>query len=227
VPDALSDALRSLILKIDPAQNLAWGIARWGEGSLIAPEADAVARAVPQRVAEFTAGREAARRAMTALGHAPTAVPAGPDRAPVWPEGLIGSISHSNGLCLAVLGWAAAHHALGVDLEGDQPLDAELIAEICHPEDVSDLLPEARGMQAKRVFSAKEAAYKAHYPKARRMFGFLGLSVDLTKGCARFSDHPEVATIPPESRGDLPVRQVVGGGLILSLCHVPGHEAVT
>ena len=57
-------------------------------------EARAVARAVPARRAEFAAGRRAAHRAMERLGVPAAPVAMGSDRAPVWPPGVIGSISH-------------------------------------------------------------------------------------------------------------------------------------
>jgi hypothetical protein len=53
------------------------------------------------------------------------------------------------------------------------------------------------------------------------IYGFHSLSVDLTEGRARFTDHPEIVSLSPDSRIDLPLRQVVGGGLILSLSVTP------
>lgn len=209
--------LRDLIRRIGPPGRLAWGVAVSGEAELFPEESLAVLRAVPRRRAEFAAGRLAARRAMAKLGAPATEIPAGPDRAPVWPQGIVGSISHSDGLCVAVVGFAHDVEALGVDIEADAPLDPALIPEICLSEELETLPEAARPAQARRVFSAKEAAYKAHYPRARRIFGFHALSVDLPGGRARFTDHPEVAAIPPESRNELNLRQVVGGGLILSL----------
>ncbi|SNS38549.1 4'-phosphopantetheinyl transferase EntD (siderophore biosynthesis) [Antarctobacter heliothermus] len=212
-----------LIRRIGGLRGLAWGVADFGEDDLFPEEAAVMTRACPARRAEFAAGRQAARRAMARLGLDPTPIPMGPDRAPVWPDGIVGSISHAQGLCLAVVARARDVLSLGVDVEGDAPLTAELIPEICLPEELALLPDAARPALATRLFSAKEAAYKAHYPLASHVFGFHGLAVDLTEGRARFTDHPEVAAIPPESRMDLPLRQATGGGLILSLCATPAR----
>lgn len=180
-----------------------------------------MARARPTRRAEFAAGRRAARRAMAGLNLPPAAIPMGPDRAPIWPKGIVGSISHANGLCLAVVAFGRDFQRLGLDVERDAPLPSDLIPEICLPEELAPLPRAARPAWATRLFSAKEAAYKAHYPVAAHVFGFHGLRVDLTEGRARFTEHPDVAALPPDSRGDLPLRQATGGGLILSLSATP------
>lgn len=219
------DDLHCLIRRIGAPDRIGWGVALAGEGTLCPGEEAAVMRAVPDRRAEFAAGRSAARDALRALGLPPAAIPAGPDRAPVWPAGVVGSISHAAGLCIA----AVARHddcaMLGVDVESDTPLASDLIPEICRAEELTGIACVDRPTTAKRLFSAKEAAYKAHYPRVRQIFGFHALSVDLTRGCARFSDHPDVAAIPPESRGDLPLRQAVVDGLILSLCAAPARPS--
>ncbi|EBA06348.1 4'-phosphopantetheinyl transferase superfamily protein [Sagittula stellata] len=187
-----------------------WGISRLDEDAVLsASEAASVARAVPARRQEFAAGRLAARRALAGLrpDDRPTDLPAGPDRLPLWPAGLTGSISHAAGLAVAAV--ARSPVRLGIDLEADKPLDPDLVPEIC--------LPSEYGTPAVRVFSAKEAVFKAEYPHTRVMHGLHGIEVDLAEGCARYTDHPEVAAIPPESRRPLCVAQAVGGGLILSV----------
>jgi phosphopantetheinyl transferase (holo-ACP synthase) len=111
------------------------------------------------------------------------------------------------------VGWGVA-----VPGEGELcPAEAAAIARAC-PERRAEF---AAGHLAARLFFAKEAASKAHYPLARQVFGFHWLRVDLAQVCARFTDHPEVASILPESRWELPLLQVVGNGLILSLSAVP------
>lgn len=76
----------------------------------------AVAGAVPARLAEFVAGRTAARRVLLALGQPAQALPMGPDRAAIWPGDIAGSIAHAAGLAVAV---GRLEAALGVDIEED------------------------------------------------------------------------------------------------------------
>src|SRR5262249_41084450 len=61
---------------------------------LMPGEVDAVSRAVPSRRREFALGRWCARRALGGLGIAPQSIPVGEGRAPTWPHGVVGSITH-------------------------------------------------------------------------------------------------------------------------------------
>ncbi|MGN5635089.1 4'-phosphopantetheinyl transferase family protein [Streptomyces sp. AC154] len=70
----------------------------WGADTLFPEEAAQVARSTPARRAEFTSVRACARRAMTRLGRAPVPVLRGPRGAPLWPPGLVGSMTHCQGV---------------------------------------------------------------------------------------------------------------------------------
>jgi len=139
--------------------------------------------AVAARLAEFSAGRHAARAALSALGRRPVAMPMAPDRAPVWPPGVTGGITHSRTACLAaVANLGPLLRGLGLDLEEASPLAQELWDTVLRPEEQLWLArqPAAeRGLLAKTVFSAKEAAYKAQYAVSGALFGFDALEVAL------------------------------------------------
>lgn len=147
--------------------------------SLMPSEVSAVTTAQPQRKTEFVAGRRAARRAMADLGLPPAPVPAGPDRAPIWPKGLIGSISHTKLVCVAAVARAQAARAVGIDVEAATPLEEELIPSICTGAEAARISGSHQQMLAKRIFSAKEAAYKAQYPLTQTLIGFEGFEVTL------------------------------------------------
>ena len=76
-------------------------------------EIAAVSNAVPKRVSEFTAGRVAARLALKQLGAPAMSVPMAPDRSPIWPPGLTGSITHTHSACLAAVAWEREVRMLG------------------------------------------------------------------------------------------------------------------
>lgn len=156
---------------------------------------------IPRRQREFRAGRVAARVALAELGLPPCAIPAGPDRAPLWPAGIAGSISHSADAALAVAGRL---RGIGVDLEPDRPLDPALHATI--------LRPDEAGADPLAVFVAKEAAYKAQYPLSRRIFDFHTLSVSM--GAGRFTARYTEAIAP------FPAGAVLEGRLIRVAGHV-------
>lgn len=138
---------------------------------LFPEEEAAIARAVPLRRREFIAGRTAARRALAGLDIAPCPIPVGTDRTPVWPRGVVGSISHSPALVLAAVAREREITALGIDAEAVARLEPEIIDAVCTEED-RRFLAGGRGRLAETgpllVFSAKEAFYKAFYPLHRR-----------------------------------------------------------
>lgn len=148
------------------------------------------AHGVPRRIAEFRAGRAAARAALVELGLPPRAIPVGADRAPIWPLGLQGSITHTETLCLAAIGRGMG---IGLDLELATPLDDDLRPSILRPEEA-----QFSAIEAKLVFCVKEAAYKAQYARSRQLFDFHTLAVTLDQGqfVARFIDE-----VPPFSAG--------------------------
>jgi 4'-phosphopantetheinyl transferase EntD len=123
------------------------------------------------------------RRAMAELGLAPRAVPMGPDRAPVWPSGLVGSLSHIETAALAVLAPLGRAAALGVDIELATPLPENLFDTVLTRGERA--ASAGCGLVAKRVFCAKEALYKAQYPLTGQVLDFDAVVVTL--GARRFS----------------------------------------
>ncbi|MBY0350380.1 4'-phosphopantetheinyl transferase [Tabrizicola sp.] len=142
-------------------------------------ERPAIAGAVPLRLAEFAAGRQAARAALAALGQEPVALPMGPDRAPLWPPGIAGSISHTAGLAAAV---ARRGAPLGLDIEDDAPLPSDLWPVIAGEDERAALPRGETGRGIRQIFAAKEALFKAQAQGHRAMFGFDAVAVALANG---------------------------------------------
>jgi len=177
-----------------------------GSGTALTPLFDTeerlVARAVDKRRWEFRAGRHCARLALAELGLTATALLSGPDRAPVWPTGIVGSITHtgagSRAYAAAVVARASDVRALGVDAELAEPLAEGLLPRVLLPAEHAfvDTLPEPeRGLVAMLHFSAKEAFYKCQYPLTQRFLGFQDVEVtfELERNCfqARLHDAPK------------------------------------
>ncbi len=183
-------------------------------------EAPAIAHAIPKRRREFAAGRQAARMAMLDLGHPEQAVPKRPDRAPHWPKGLTGSISHDATSCVALVGANTRFRALGVDVEPDAPLHDDLTAAICLPQErdwLTNTPAAQRALMARRLFCAKEAVYKAQYPLTGMLFGFDAIEITLnlhsTGFTARF-----MQTVGEVPEGTVLSGQcATGGGHVLAL----------
>jgi 4'-phosphopantetheinyl transferase EntD len=115
---------------------------------LLAEEAAAVARAVPRRKREFATGRVLLR----SLIGITSAIPIGPDRAPVLPPATAASLAHDHVHAVAAVA-RGVDVALGVDVEPAVPLASDVAALV--------LRADERGVDAHLAFTLKEAAYKA------------------------------------------------------------------
>ncbi len=209
---------------------IGFGEATADEGHAFWPgEAPAMARATPARQAEFAARRAAARRALRAIGLVPFAIPMGADRAPVWPSGVIGSITHHDGRCLAVAARRRAMAGLGIDVEPMEPLSRDLWPEILTPGERAWLARQDDDLQpvlARMVFAAKEATYKAIYPRTRQVVGFDAMEILPDPARGRY-----VATLirayGPLSAGTrLEGQLAFRDGLICTLMGVPVEPAL-
>lgn len=142
-----------------------------------------VSRAVEARVLEFAAGRVCARAAITALGHPVAPIVSGLDRAPIWPSGVVGSITHTGQYCAAVVGSDGQFTAIGVDAERLGAVDLPLWPLTFHPVEITNLrrLDRAASSEtATMIFAAKEAFYKCQYGITRSWIGFQDVIVTIT-----------------------------------------------
>lgn len=152
-------------------------------------EADAVASAVEKRRHEFAAGRACARRALSILGYPPAAIPVGPDRAPIWPEGVIGTISHCARTVVAAVARVGDLRGIGVDVEPAEPLPANVVRLVCTPREQAELPaePPPPGVDwPKIVFCAKESIHKVIAPSTGIHLGFQDVDVLIDPATATF-----------------------------------------
>ncbi len=152
------------------------------DAALLAAESDCIGDMVEKRRLEFTHGRHCAHRAMQMLGMTVVAIPKGTDRAPVWPDGIVGSISHSGDAAAAVITHSSELAAIGLDLESPEALSDEIAAMVCRPdEQISD-----DGDRAKLLFCIKEAVYKCIYPRIGCYVDFQEMQILLNETDASF-----------------------------------------
>lgn len=125
----------------------------------------------PKRLSEWKLGRYCAMQACHKLGVELTELQSNDDRSPKWPSGIVGSISHTKGVAIAMVSQKAK--SLGVDIEGI--IDRERLENIKDSfmdlEEQSLLRPQ-KELGATICFSAKEALYKAVRPLCGEYFGF-------------------------------------------------------
>ncbi|WP_439373406.1 4'-phosphopantetheinyl transferase family protein [Bradyrhizobium sp. DASA03120] len=160
----------------------------------------------PRRRREFAWGRHHAREALRRLGFAPVPILSRGDRAPLWPPGGVGSISHSSSDCGAVAGRSSDVLALGLDIEDEEPLGADLLPIICSSAELQRREWSSNRFGPKLIFVIKEAVYKLYSPVTREFLDFQDVSV-------RTGDHTglfEAEIINPEKPTSFGSRTING-----------------
>ncbi|HZU39943.1 MAG TPA: 4'-phosphopantetheinyl transferase superfamily protein [Solirubrobacteraceae bacterium] len=200
---------------------------------LLAPEAGLIDRWAPRRVAEFAAGRACARRALSAIGHGDWPLLRGEDREPLWPTGVVGSITHTDGYCAAVAARAQQIATVGIDAEAHDHLPDGILGRISLPDEAAWVAARAGdGTHWDRVlFSAKETVFKAWFPLTRRWLEFEGARIELSPAprapgeAQRGTFQATLLVEPPAVDGQplevLPGRFLITPELILAAITIP------
>lgn len=166
----------------------------------------AVATAVEKRRREFTTARMCARAALERLGFPAVPIPTGTRGEPVWPVGVVGSITHCDRYRACAVARAEEVVSLGIDAEPNAPLPEGLLADIARPEELpllSQLERELPDVHWDRLlFSAKESIYKTWFPLARRWLGFEDAVVEIEPEAGVFTAQLLVCG-PPLADGPL------------------------
>ncbi|MCB1027750.1 MAG: 4'-phosphopantetheinyl transferase superfamily protein [Microthrixaceae bacterium] len=177
---------------------------------LIGPEHVHLERMAPGRRREFATGRALAHRAVRDLGCGDVPIEVGPHRAPLWPPGIVGSITHADDWCAVAVTNDPAIAAIGIDVEPDRPIEPELWPQICTAAELDRLyaLPlDDRGHACRTVFSAKESFYKAQFCLTSRSWTSTTRRSSSTRRPDGGVPRP-VPTLPTGSPGSL--RRVAG-----------------
>ncbi len=150
-----------------------------------------VGRAVEKRRREFATARSCARAALEQLGFPPVAIPTGTRGEPVWPTGVVGSITHCDGYRACAVARAAEVASVGIDAEPNAPLPKGLLGDVAMAQELPSLdrleqeLPDVHWDRL--LFSVKESVYKAWFPLARRWLGFEDAVVELDPEARTFT----------------------------------------
>jgi 4'-phosphopantetheinyl transferase EntD len=191
-------------------------------GFLYAPEIAAIHGAVPARRREFAWGRRCAREAIAALGR-PAAVPigVGRHRQPLWPDGLVGSITHTDGFCAAAVVDGRRSGGIGVDAERVVELTPGLRELISGGEDLRSLPPAPHWPLV--LFSCKEAVQKAWFPQRGEWPDLDRIRVALDPREGNFS--ATLVDVGRRPREDLAGKFTVMGDLIVAAICLPSSSA--
>lgn len=138
-------------------------------------ERAATAAMGPGRLRTFVAGRRAAAAALECLGHEPFPIGVGPRRQPLWPPGIVGSITHTDDRCIVVASNAYGAAGIGIDVEHRGRVTADVLGTILTASELvhhQRLTPSQAERFAGQCFGAKEALYKAQFPVTGAWLGF-------------------------------------------------------
>ncbi|MGD0184991.1 MAG: 4'-phosphopantetheinyl transferase superfamily protein [Roseiarcus sp.] len=114
---------------------------------------------LPRRRASGAA-RIVARRLLGELGaDASAPLRRSPSGAPIWPEGVVGSLAHDEEFAIAAVALRIHVARLGVDIEPAEPLPSDLVDRVLRAEEKRRMKDDR--VMSRLIFSSKEAVYKA------------------------------------------------------------------
>ncbi len=164
-----------------------------GMDDLYPAEFELIASSAPLRRRTFASGRYCARAALAEAGLPPVELLRADDGAVRWPEGVIGSVSHTNEWAVAAVAVEQMCEArsMGVDLERIQTLGAgvlKLVATDAERAEIAEAGEE--DWHATALFSLKESLYKCLRPVCGRFIEFAEVEIsDIVSGRPRVCFH--------------------------------------
>jgi len=146
--------------------------------SLLSGEKVGLDRMGEGRAAEYSSGRRVAREALRLLGIGEVAITTR-GRVPIWPAGIVGSITHSRTHALALVGWKRQHAGVGIDLEVEARVTRRIAERVLTGREHARFAGCRSGMEdwETLLFAAKEAVYKSVNPLIGEFLGFEDVEV--------------------------------------------------
>jgi len=182
-----------------------------------------VQSAVDKRRLEFSRGRQCARAALRRLGFADGPILTGSQREPLWPAGVVGSITHTDGLCLAAVASQKSYSGVGIDVEPAAPLTPAVAERIATEVEMNALSAMPPLLAARLIFSAKESFYKSQFYLTREFLGFFDVSIELEPG-GEFSARLLVDAGSFEQGACFRGRFRVRDGFLFTAVHLPSQK---
>lgn len=148
------------------------------------------AKAVQKRKVEFYLGRAAARSALSQINIYKFPLLKGTNSEPLWPKGVVGAISHSDSIAIAITAFKDRTAGIGVDLELiSRKISEDIVEEVCTFREGAwvNRNPMQKSERLLMIFSAKESAFKAFFPIANVFLNYLDAELFWNEELGSFS----------------------------------------
>lgn len=161
--------------------------------------------ASPRRLNEFVTARRLARDLLDPSERNSLLERDEKSGAPVWPSGVVGSITHCKELCSVAISENGTLNSLGIDLEKTKRVQSRFLSKIASEHEAKEMesyLYEnefSTDVALAAIFSAKEAFYKFQYPLTGAWLGFRDVEIQISDGKIHFT--PKEETITNETLG--------------------------
>ena len=133
-----------------------------------------------KRLSHFCTGRFSAKVALKKLGIENYGILAGPDGEPIWPEGIVGSISHCNDLAGAIVTNDPKIKSIGLDIERTNRVKHKMwnmCFTIKEKEFLNHIENSELNYYTTLLFCLKESFYKAQYPITKNELWFTDIEI--------------------------------------------------
>jgi 4'-phosphopantetheinyl transferase EntD len=128
------------------------------------------------------AARHVVRDLLAQLGHPNCPPPKSSGGAPVWPQGIVGSLAHDREVAVAAIASRRGLAGLGIDVEPAETLPDDILEIVCTPRGRAAIAGDR--LASRGLFAAKEAVYKAVHPMNGVFLEHHDVEVDLAKQVA-------------------------------------------
>jgi 4'-phosphopantetheinyl transferase EntD len=166
-------------------------IAEGDDAALLSEELRSFGRSVEMVRRRSGAARLVARRLLDISGFDPMPLPRSCSGAPLWPAGVVGSLSHDDHFAVAALAGGDLFDGIGIDIEPALMLPHELVALVATPGEIRRYPAEL--VESRTLFAIKEAVYKALHPIDGVFLDFHDIELDLDAGVAHIRHGRSVA----------------------------------
>lgn len=190
-----------------------------------------IQNAVVKRKSEFIAGRYCAHQSLGRWAAPDSIIGIGEGRSPVWPSGIVGSISHCHAYALAVTARTDDLFAIGLDVEDlvSEETRNNIQKAVVNQNEMFLLTESPRAdIVFTLIFSMKESFFKAAYPHVKFYFDFPAISltrIDWERGTVLFEVNQPLGTLFTAGSVFCGQFRVVENNKIVTLFQIGNQEA--